>query len=322
MSDRYTDRLSEYLDDELNAAEAAELSAHLADCPRCAAELEQLRAVRSAARSLGDVAPSRDLWPGIAEAVAARPRTASGLAGPPPELRAVPGVEAGGTAASGSRSAREKAKRVWGRRMTFSFPQLAAAAALAVLAGGAGVAVWLRAGSDPSPAAVAAGPAPEAGTPGTPAATASTGGGGAPAAGPAQAEPERVAAVDVDDPTTPPVGSSASGGARTAGGETPASAAGGARLASFGPNGSATTEVDRAVAELEGALREQRPRLDPRTVEVVDANLALIDSAIVEIRGALAKDPGSAYLNRSLASAMRRKLDVLRVATLAADASS
>ena len=42
MSDRWTDRLSEYLDGGVEAAERAELEAHLADCEECAATLEQL----------------------------------------------------------------------------------------------------------------------------------------------------------------------------------------------------------------------------------------------------------------------------------------
>jgi hypothetical protein len=48
---------------------------------------------------------------------------------------------------------------------------------------------------------------------------------------------------------------------------------------------------------------------------VVERNLAIIERAIDEARGALAADPSNAYLNRHLADAMRRKLDLLRHTT-------
>jgi hypothetical protein len=69
---------------------------------------------------------------------------------------------------------------------------------------------------------------------------------------------------------------------------------------------------DAAIAELESALQKQRGRLDPRTVQVVERNLALIDKAIADARTALAADPASPYLNAHLASTMRRKVGLLR----------
>lgn len=44
--------LSAYLDDELLPGEAAKVRRHLAECPACAAELEELRAVRALLRRL------------------------------------------------------------------------------------------------------------------------------------------------------------------------------------------------------------------------------------------------------------------------------
>ena len=66
MSDRWTDRLSEYLDGELGEHERAELDAHLIACAECAATLAGLQRVVARAGSLEDRPPTADLWPGIA----------------------------------------------------------------------------------------------------------------------------------------------------------------------------------------------------------------------------------------------------------------
>lgn len=98
MSDRWTERLSEYLDDELSPAERVEAETHLRECPECSAVLTDLRRVVARARAADDRPPSRDLWPGIAARIGAERHP---------------------------------------RRFSFSWPQLAAAGiALAVLSGG------------------------------------------------------------------------------------------------------------------------------------------------------------------------------------------
>lgn len=65
MTDKWIDRLSEYLDDELTPAERAQLEAHLATCRECASTLEELRAVVTRAANLPARPPATDLWPGI-----------------------------------------------------------------------------------------------------------------------------------------------------------------------------------------------------------------------------------------------------------------
>lgn len=72
MTDRWMDRLSEYVDDALAPAERASLEVHLADCPACMATLAELRRVVARARALDDRAPAADLWPGIAARIGAR----------------------------------------------------------------------------------------------------------------------------------------------------------------------------------------------------------------------------------------------------------
>lgn len=82
----------------------------------------------------------------------------------------------------------------------------------------------------------------------------------------------------------------------------------------------ADAQFNAAVDDLEKILREERDRLDPRTVLIIERNLKAIDDAINEARMALNNDPANAYLNSHLADARRRKLDLLRQATTLASA--
>ena len=71
MNDRWSDRLSDYLDDDLDAAERASIETHLASCDDCARTLEALREVAARTRTLGNPAPAEDLWPAIRARIAA-----------------------------------------------------------------------------------------------------------------------------------------------------------------------------------------------------------------------------------------------------------
>ena len=77
----------------------------------------------------------------------------------------------------------------------------------------------------------------------------------------------------------------------------------------------ADAQFNAAVTDLEQILRDERDRLDPRTVLVIERNLKAIDDAIQEARMALNNDPANPYLNSHLADARRRKIDLLRHAT-------
>jgi hypothetical protein len=81
------------------------------------------------------------------------------------------------------------------------------------------------------------------------------------------------------------------------------------------PANFADAQFNAAVEDLERILREERGRLDPRTVLILERNLQAIDSAINEARMALESDPANQFLNSHLADARRRKLDLLRHAT-------
>ncbi len=130
MNDQWTNRLSEYLDGELDQGERNALEAHLATCGHCFATLADLRQVVAHAKTLVDREPAKDLWPQIAGGIRR-------------------GVAAG-----------RPAVRPSGRRFSFSVPQLLAASIALVLLSGTGA--WLAL----KPDAVAVTPRP--GTPITP----------------------------------------------------------------------------------------------------------------------------------------------------------
>jgi hypothetical protein len=113
MNDQWTNRLSEYVDGELDSTEHAALEAHLATCGHCYATLGELRQVVARAKSLEDAPPANDLWVGI---------------------RA--GIVAGHDTRTAHRPIRPSA-----RRFSFSVPQLLAASIALVLLSGGGA--WL-----------------------------------------------------------------------------------------------------------------------------------------------------------------------------------
>ena len=88
-----------------------------------------------------------------------------------------------------------------------------------------------------------------------------------------------------------------------------------ADMRAIAPANFADPRYDEAVADLERTFEAGRTRLDPRTVRVLEENLAAIDRAIEQCRQALATDPANIYLNTHLADARQRKLTLLRRAT-------
>jgi hypothetical protein len=133
MTDQWTDRLSEYLDDELPPDERAAVEAHLRHCVACGAALAELKRVLVRAQGLEDRPPARDLWPAIAARIGASAATSD----------------------RGDVVALDATRRR--RRWSFSLPELAAAGvALMALSGGA---AWLL---HPVASTVAVAPGPTA----------------------------------------------------------------------------------------------------------------------------------------------------------------
>jgi anti-sigma factor RsiW len=71
-------------------------------------------------------------------------------------------------------------------------------------------------------------------------------------------------------------------------------------------------EYRRAAAELTALIEQNRDRLAPETVAVVEENLEIIDAAIAEARAALESDPGNPRLGRLLTAIHRQRVDMLR----------
>jgi hypothetical protein len=78
----------------------------------------------------------------------------------------------------------------------------------------------------------------------------------------------------------------------------------------------ANVTYEREIDALRTIVRDRRSQLDPKTVAVIERNLSVIDSAIVESRTALQKDPKSAFLADQLDHALDTKLTLLRTVAL------
>jgi anti-sigma factor RsiW len=118
MSDQWTSRLSEYLDDELPAGERQALEAHLKTCAVCRQTLAELERVVQRAANYEET-PRKDLWPGIARRI--------GVSVPPVV-----------------RDLEERREVKARRRFAFSVPQLAAAAMLVLALGSGGAYLAIR----------------------------------------------------------------------------------------------------------------------------------------------------------------------------------
>ncbi len=228
MTDRWTDRLSEYLDGDLAPAERMALEAHLAECPACRTTTSELRRVMRRAHALVDRPVADDLWSGIADRI--------GASGAPVV---------------------DLAARRTRRSFSLSATQLAAAAVLLVAVGAGVAAVALR-------------------------------------------SPATRTAMPIAVGTTAPA----------------------IHTLPAGLPSKAEQSYDTAVRDLEQVLDAGRSRLSPKTVAVLERNLARIDLAIEEARMALQADPANAYLSAHLASSMQQKLALLQQATTLADVAS
>jgi hypothetical protein len=133
MEAHWTERLSEYLDGELEPAERAAVARHLAKCAECAGVLADLRAVVASTALLADEPPERDLWPAIRSRLPSR--------------------------AAAARPHSKVTRLAWQRRVVLSVPQLIAAGLAVMLLSAGGMWISLGGPSGSSlPVAAAGGP--------------------------------------------------------------------------------------------------------------------------------------------------------------------
>jgi len=74
MDEHLAERLSAYVDGELEGEARVTAEAHLTACAECRSAVQDLRRVVSLARALDDRPPAQDLWPAVAERIGAAPR--------------------------------------------------------------------------------------------------------------------------------------------------------------------------------------------------------------------------------------------------------
>ena len=287
--DQFDELLPDYLEGMLGARDAAAVEGHAAACERCAALLADLNGIRTAAAALPELAPPRDLWDGISARIAAP---------------VIPLESAG----SGRHSIRRPYPRVWSPAWLG-----AAAAALVAVTAGVTYELTVRANGKPAPVVAAKSGVPPAGVGAAPQGGQGGQGGTAGRTDAVQGTPSpgQVQAVASAVPGSGGPSGSQGGALATAGAaRTPL------RAAARQPVTEAEATYNREVDALARILGERRATLNPATVGVLERNLQIIDRAIRESRGALAKDPASEFLNRQLNNALEKKLDLLRTAAL------
>ena len=288
--DEFAVKLADHLEGDLPEAARAAMQAHASRCAECGRMLSELDAVRTEAAVLPPLAPSRDLWAGIAERIDARVLPLEGM----------------------------RVERGIMLRRTWRHPALAAAALVLFTAG---VTHVLTRASMESPATesrrtLASVPAPDsepaAASPATAPAMLATG----------TTEPEGRAAGTSDG--TRGARSTGTRALVRERGDRPGEVRTGPLVRQVvGPANAGRimrTEVepvyDREIVKLRAIVRDRRAQLDPQTVAVLEQSIAVIDSAIAQSRAALAKDPASGFLATQLNHSLEKKVELLRTAAL------
>ncbi len=81
---------------------------------------------------------------------------------------------------------------------------------------------------------------------------------------------------------------------------------------------SAAVTYAREIARLETFVRQRGEALDPTTKAIVENSMRIIDSALVEARAALARDPASRFLTDQVDQTLQKKMELLRTVSLLA----
>ncbi len=265
--DRFAEVLADFLERDVDDSTRAAVESHALGCEDCGALLADLRTLRIDAANLPVLAPSRDLWAGIARRIEA----------PVVEL---PGRGARDASRVVDRSARHT--RRW-------IPISAAAAALVAITAGTTYYMATRRPVESTARQVASTSLKPATVPGS-------------------VSPVSPTPSAQDSSTAPASASSARSRSLASGVE-------GARLVSNRAAKPSAEEVYGAeIARLKRIVDMRRSGLDTATLNVIEKNLAVIDSAIAQCRAALAKDPASRYLIQSLNSSFETKVELLRTA--------
>ncbi|MCU0646372.1 MAG: zf-HC2 domain-containing protein [Gemmatimonadaceae bacterium] len=289
--------LADYLEPGgLDARMRARADAHRAQCAACQSLVMELEAIATSAAALPPLAPSRDLWSGIAE------RLETQVVALPTASRAI------------AASAPARGSSRLPRTIRIEWFAAAAVALIAVTATGTWQFARARVDSSASPVASVATTA----TSTVPAQSATS-------AVPAAPSASTTSSTAADPSPATPGGTSADAARVASAPDTPTSAAPRARLPRTGtapllavPVSAPSVDVtlSREIDALRTVVDDRFTELDSITVSVIKRNLRIIDAAIAESRKALKQDPRSRFLADQLDRALSRKVELLRQAAL------
>ncbi len=250
---------------------------------------DEFRALVARAEALPTLRPSRDLWPGIAARLDARPDERA-IDHRSPERPAPVGTEPAGARVLAVRALHPEHARPTRRRW------LAAAAVALVSVSSGATYLAMRHPAEPAVvAAVATEPAPARIVDRAREADAVPTG----ASDARRVPPERAPSPIESRVVASGVRSSIRPIARSVDLSVPGAA-----------------DYDREIAELRAVVADRPGELDSATVGVLTRNLRIIDAAIAASRAALARDPHSPFLGEQLTRALGQKVDLLRTAAL------
>lgn len=274
--ERFTERLMDYLEYETDDATRVAIERHAVTCGECGPLLADLRKLRIDAANMPELAPSRDLWAGIA----ARIET--------------PVVAIGARPAAPGR--RWMVPRRW-RSGAMMAASLVAAAGLGYLA-----AARSRPAMPAAPTVARAMGDTALLADATPLPSADSQPGSQPGA------PVTSTAPDGGRLVWPPVMPAA--GVPAALPLPPARPEVQRAIAAL------TADYDREITRLRALIDQRRNQLDPATVAVIEKNLAVIDTAITESKQAIGRDPASRFLIESLNESLQAKVELMRTAAV------
>jgi hypothetical protein len=277
--ERFANQLMEYLEHDVDVTTRATVEHHAGTCADCGALLADGWKLRVDAANLPALAPSRDLWSGIAARI---------------ETPVVPiGANASGVAAAPGTS------RGGGRRMARRWLNAGLIAASLVTAAMIGYGARdVRRELVQQPVVPANDADPSTVTGGS-----DDGSRLAQVPSPSSGSPESGVTPDREVQVPAPAASLAVGNTARA----PEVQLAVARL---------TADYDREIARLRVLIDQRRSQLDPMTVSVIERNLAVIDTAIAESRRAIASDPSSRFLIEFLNQSLQDKVELMRTAAL------
>jgi hypothetical protein len=280
--DGFAAELADYLEGEAPDAVRAAMETHAAGCTDCRQLLEDIGTIRDEAAALPVLAPSRDLWAGIAERI---------------DAPVIPFERKQSTIV---------VRRTWAR------PAIAAAA-LVIFTAGVTYSVT-RSTMNASVAPTTSGQQQVA--QGTPAPAPDTVEPSAPNAGTSGTNGTALAHIGRSTPsTTTPRAERRNGTAPRTFESAPSQPA---RLVGSGEIVMRSTQpmYDREIEKLRQIVKTRHTQLDPKTITVLEQSIAVIDSAIAQSRAALKADPASGFLAKELNQSLEKKVELLRTAAM------